>query len=194
MATVSARPERVDQAAAKVVRNDAGYWGGQLAHIGVALVVISLATTNGLATRTTVTIPQGETAAVGGYCLSYVEPFARSEPNREVTGIRVAVLDGGCDEVLAVLEPRLNTYAGTSQPIGTPDVWTGLVDDVYVGIAGGTTESVDLNVFVFPFQWMLWIGGLVIVAGGALALVRKPLERSASSDVVRSEPETSEVR
>ncbi len=112
----------------------------------------------------------------------YVEPFERIEPNREVTGVRVAVLDGSCSEVRTVLEPRLNTYRGTSQPIGTPDVWTGLVDDVYVGIAGGTTSVIDLNVFVFPFQWLLWVGGLVIVAGGVLALARKPLARSEASD------------
>ena len=171
---VRSRPERIGSAAAKVVRNDSGYWGGQLAHIGVALVAISLATTNGLATRDIVTVERGDTAAVSGYCLRYVEPFSASEPNRDVTGVRIEVLSEDCSTSKAILEPRLNTYAGTTQPIGTPAVWTGWRDDVYVGIAGGSTSSVDLNVFVFPFQWLLWVGGLVIVAGGTLALFRKP--------------------
>ena len=171
---VRARPEGVGTSALKVVRNDSGYWGGQLAHIGVALVAISLATTSGLAIRDVVTVPRGETAPVAGYCVRYIEPFSVSEPNREVTGVRIEVLDENCATSLAVLEPRLNTYVGTTQPIGTPSVWTGWIDDVYVGIAGGSTTAVDLNVFVFPLQWLLWVGGFVIVAGGLLALMRKP--------------------
>lgn len=166
----------------KVVGNDMSYWGGQVAHIGVALVAISLATTSGLAVREGVTIDRGESALVAGYCLSYDGPFTRSEPNREVSGVVVRVLDASCSDTKAVLEPRLNQYAGTPQPIGTPAVWTGLVDDVYVGIAGGNAESVDLNVFVFPFQWMLWVGGFVIVAGGGMALVRKPLRSRGTSE------------
>ena len=55
---VGARPERPLAATRKVVGNEPGYWGGQVAHIGIALMAISLATTNGLAVRETVTIEQ----------------------------------------------------------------------------------------------------------------------------------------
>ena len=185
-ALVTARPEGFFAGIRTIVMNDAGYWGGMLAHIGVAMMAISLATTAGLAVRETVTLATGESASVGAYCITYVEPFSRTEPNREVVGVRVAVLDEACSDVLAVLEPRLHTYTGVAQPIGTPDVWTGVVDDVYVGIAGGSADTVDLNVFIFPLQWMLWIGGTVVVAGGALALLRKPLARRETSDIVTS--------
>jgi cytochrome c-type biogenesis protein CcmF len=171
---VGARPEGPLSATRKVVGNDPGYWGGQVAHIGIALMAISLATTNGLAVRETVTIEQGGTAVVAGYCIRYVEPFSFTEPNREVSGVTVEVLDASCTTVLKELAPRINSYAGTSQPIGTPSVWTGFRDDVYIGIAGGSATSVDLNVFIFPFQWLLWFGGIVVVAGGFLATRRKP--------------------
>ena len=179
---VRARPEGVIAAMRTVVGNDAGYWGGQLAHVGVALMAISLATTSGLAIRESVTIDQGQTAVVGSYCLRYVEPFAFSEPNREVSGVTVEVLDRSCSDVLKELGPRINAYPGTSQPIGTPSVWTGLIDDVYLGIAGGNATSVQLNVFIFPLQWLLWVGGLVVVAGAALALLGKPSRRTRASD------------
>jgi cytochrome c-type biogenesis protein CcmF len=178
---VRARPEGVLRGVRTVIGNDAGYWGGQLAHVGIALMAISLATTNGLAIRETVTIDQGQTAVVGGYCLRYVEPFAFSEPNRDVQGVTVEVLDSSCTNVLKELGPRINAYPGTSQPIGTPSVWTGFIDDVYLGIAGGNATSVQLNVFIFPFQWLLWAGGLVVVAGAGLALVGKPARRRGTS-------------
>jgi cytochrome c biogenesis factor len=101
--------------------------------------------------------------------------------------VRVAVLDSSCSAVKAELEPRINTYKGSAQPIGTPDVWTGFVDDVYIGIAGGTTETIELNVFVFPLQWLLWIGGSIVVLGGVVALGRKPRKRPRTSDDVTAE-------
>jgi len=38
-----------------------------------------------------------------------------------------------------------------------------------------------LKVLVFPLQWLLWFAGSVIVAGGLLALGRKPGRRSSAS-------------
>ncbi len=181
---VAARSEGVARAARTVVANDRGYWGGQLSHIGLALVAISLATTNGLAVRETVTIEQGSSALVAGYCFTYIEPFSIAEPNRDVTGVRIAVMDESCSETKKILEPRVNVYAGGSQPIGTPSVWTGPIDDVYLGIAGGSAGVVDLNVFIFPFQWMLWVGGLIVVAGGVLAMFRKPRSTPRASETV----------
>ncbi len=188
------RPEGIGRASAKVFGNDLGYWGGQVSHIGLAFVAIALATTSGLAVRETIAISQGESAVVDGYCIEYIEPFSRTESNRAVQGVRVAVLDSSCSTVKAELEPRINTYEGSAQPIGTPDVWTGFVDDVYIGIAGGTTETIELNVFVFPLQWLLWIGGLVVVLGGVVALGRKPRRRlRTSDDVTAQEPGTTNV-
>jgi cytochrome c-type biogenesis protein CcmF len=188
------RPEGFTSGAVKVVRNDLGYWGGQVAHIGLALVAIALATTSGLAVRDTVALSPGESVVVSGYCLEYLGAFARSEPHREVQGVHIALMDEACSSTKAELEPRINTYEGSSQPIGTPDVWTGFIDDVYVGIAGGSAERIELNVFVFPLQWLLWVGGLIVVAGGVIALGRKPARRRETSDgVTHQEPGTTHV-
>jgi cytochrome c-type biogenesis protein CcmF len=188
------RPERFPRASVKVIGNDPGYWGGQLSHIGLAFVAIALATTSGLAVRETIALSPGETAEVSGYCVGYVEPFSMTEPNRSVQGVRVTLMDETCTTAKGDLEPRINTYEGTSQPIGTPDVWTGFVDDVYVGIAGGSAERIELNVFVFPFQWLLWVGGLIVVAGGLVALRRKPAKRRrASEDVTAPESGSTDV-
>ncbi len=188
------RPENLPAAFGKVFGNDLGYWGGQVAHVGLVLVAIALATTSGLAVRDSVALSPGETAVVDGYCVAYLEPFARTEPNRVVQGVTVAVMDESCSTTKAVLQPRINTYEGSSQPIGTPDVWTGWVDDVYLGIAGGSAERIELNVFVFPLQWLLWVGGLVMVAGGVIALGRKPSRlRGSLHDVEDRERGTADV-
>ncbi len=179
---VRSRPEPVPTAAVKVLRNEPGYWGGQIAHVGVALVALSIATSGGLATRQAVTLAQGESAVVGGYCVQYVEPFTRVEPNREVVGVVVNLFKEDCSTLIDTLEPSVNSYPAATQPIGTPAVWTGPVNDVYVGIAGGEQDRIQLNVFIFPLQWLLWAGGFLVLIGGGFAMLRKPNRRSRASE------------
>jgi cytochrome c biogenesis factor len=85
----------------------------------------------------------------------------------------VGLYDASCSNEKAVLEPRLHEYPKFGQVIATPDVRTGLVDDVYVTIAGTDGDAIRLSVLVFPLQWLLWFGGLTMVAGGLVALGRK---------------------
>jgi len=65
--------------------------------------------------------------------------------------------------------------------IATPQVWTTWIDDVYLTIAAMDENGIRLKVLVFPLQWLLWVGGLTIVAGGVLALGRKPRRPSRTS-------------
>jgi len=163
------------------IRNDMGFWGGQVAHIGFALVAVAIATTSVLAIRTEVPLAVGETAVVEGYCIGYIEPVTRSEPTRSVQGARVAILDSSCTTTRAILEPRLHEYPKFGQTIATPQVWTTWIDDVYLNIAAIDEDGIRLKVLIFPLQWLLWLGGLTIVAGGVLAFGRKPGRRSVTS-------------
>jgi cytochrome c-type biogenesis protein CcmF len=161
------------RAMASTVGNDLGYWGGQLAHVGVALVAVAIATTSALAVRSEVTLAPGDTAVVDSYCVEYREAFSRIEPERRVQGVRIALYDATCTNEKAMLEPRLHEYPKFGRVIATPDVYTGLVDDVYLTIAGVDDQTIRLTVLVFPLQWLLWFGGLTVVAGGIVALGRK---------------------
>ena len=61
-------------------------------------------------------------------------------------------------------------------------------------MADRNREQIELNVFVFPLQWLLWVGGLIVVAGGVIALGRKPARRrETSDDVTHQEPGATHV-
>lgn len=168
------RPEGFFTAVKKTFGNERGFWGGQVSHIGLVLMAIALATTSGLATRESIALAEGESAAVGRYCIEYVGSFSLIEPNRTVQGVTVALKDAECATTKAVLSPRVNVYSNAARPIGTPDVWTGAIDDVYIVISGGSTNVIVLDVFIFPFQWLLWVGGIVMILGGLIALSARP--------------------
>ncbi len=161
-------------AAGRVISREPGYWGGQISHVGIALVAVAIAASSGLAVRQTVEIGVRETAAVDDYCVGYLGPFSRSEPNRIVEGAEVALLRSDCETPIRLMRPRVHRYPNAAQAVATPDVRTGLVDDVYLSLAGVTAEgTLVLDVFVFPLMWMLWLGGLLTALGGLYALRRR---------------------
>jgi cytochrome c-type biogenesis protein CcmF len=163
-------------AAGRVLRRDPGYWGGQIAHIGVAFLAVGIAASSGLASRDQIRVGVGESVQVDDYCIVYEEATSRTEPNRLVTGARLDLRDADCTDHIASLEPVFNQY---SRPpaVATPAVHTGLFEDVFVALATVPGEDVVLDVLVFPLMWTLWAGGLVSVAGGLWAVFAKKPRR-----------------
>ncbi len=164
----------VARSALRVMRRNPGYWGGQLSHIGVALVAVAISVASAFGTKATIALSPGESASYDGYTLVYEEPFTRSEPQRLVSGAVVRVQRG--DDTIAVLEPRLNQYPNMVQSIATPAVRIGLTEDLYLNLARLTDGGdITLDAFRFPLIWLLWIGGGIVAGGAAWSLlVRKP--------------------
>ncbi len=161
------------RSALRVMRNDTGYWGGQISHFGVAVVALGICISANLSVEAEVVLATGETASVAGYDITYVGQFTREEPHRFVVGAQVEVSRNG--RVLGQEEPRLNQYGTSSQSVATPSVdesWTG---DLYLSLKSIDANGVRLGVWWFPFIWLIWLGGLM--TGLAVLwsrLVRKP--------------------
>jgi cytochrome c-type biogenesis protein CcmF len=191
--TVRARHQAgksVPAAAASLFTREPGFWGGQVAHIGVALAAVAIAASSALAVRTEVRLPVGSTAVVEGYCLEYESPVSIQEANRRVDGVNILLMRSDCSTVVDRLRPSLNFFANSSQAVATPSVHTGIVEDVYVNIAAGDSDVVVLDVSVFPLMWLLWTGGLIIVAGGVWSFAATRGNRSRSGgDTHRGERE-----
>jgi len=166
--TVWSLPTRQPAAVLRALGRNRGYWGGQLAHVGVVLVAVAIALTGNLGTRATVTLTAGQPAAFGPYQVALQGLFERQEPSRQVTGARIQLRQGG--RVVRVLAPRLSQYPSQIQAIGTPAVWTGLTQDVYASLTRLDAGTVSLNLYRYPLMWLLWLGGLVAAAGGVVAL------------------------
>ncbi len=155
------------------MRNDTGYWGGQISHLGVAIMAFGIAFSANLAVESTLDLAPGDTGNVAGYDITYVTPFTREDPHRSVTGASIQISRG--DRVLGFEEPRLNRYGADTQPVATPAVdesWNG---DLYLALQRIDSSGVTLGVWWFPFIWMVWVGGLM--TGLAVLwsrLVRKP--------------------
>jgi cytochrome c-type biogenesis protein CcmF len=103
---------------------------------------------------------------VAGREIGYLGSRTVEESNKTSVRARVTV-DG------EVHEPALNQFAGSEQSIGTPSVATSPVRDVYLALlrapADDAGETVVVRVVVQPLVMWLWIGGVVMALGTALA-------------------------
>ena len=79
----------------------------------------------------------------------------------------------------------MSQYGANTEAVGTPAIDSSLVDDVYLTVdalpvdAGG---PVTIGVTVQPLVVWLWVGGLLLVIGSALAAV--PGRRRRPTDPV----------
>ncbi len=177
-AAAAKRETSVGAEMVRTLRADPPFWGGQIAHIGIAVLALGIALSSNLSAETTVDLVPGDTVEFAEFELTYVGPFSRTEPNRTVIGAEMEIRRGG--DLLSTLEPRLNQYVRTSQSIASPAVDTGLRGDLYLSLAALDQGNISLEVFWFPFVWLVWAGGFIASAGGIYAWVVKRPERSTA--------------
>lgn len=150
--------------------------GGMVVHLGVVFVAIGIAASGSYRHATDLTLTPDTAVEFGGHSFVLGVVTSVEHGNRKTTSVQVRVDD---DFTLA---PALHTYAFASQPVGTPSVKTGLLRDVYLSLRSLPTKtdpSAVVAVVIHPLVVWIWIGGLVMALGTALALVpgkrRNPL-------------------
>jgi cytochrome c-type biogenesis protein CcmF len=100
---------------AVVARNRRRY-GGYIVHAGIAIAFIAVAASSAFQTTRDLRLSPGESAGVGDYEISYLEPTSGidSEEQRLTFGAVIEVARDG--ERVATLRPSRNYYSGMSDP------------------------------------------------------------------------------
>jgi cytochrome c-type biogenesis protein CcmF len=163
------------KAASKVLRGDPHYWGGQISHLGIAILALGIAFSSNLSETATVSIEAGGTANFAGFELTFEEAFSRQEPGKFVSGGIITVTKDGSE--VGTYEPRLNNYENNTSPISTPAVDMMPSGDLYLSLRSINADEVVLEMFWFPFIWLLWVGGFLASAAGVWAYAAKKPER-----------------
>ena len=165
----------------RMFRLDPGFWGGQVSHAGVALIAIGIASASLLSSNTQVTMAPGDTVDFAGYRLTYETPFVRTEPQRTVSGATIIASKNG--EVVAELQPRQNVYPNFAQPVGTPEIYSTIGGDLYITLRRLSPEGIVVDLDTSPMMWLVWLGGMVTVAGGVIATTARSRRSSGKESV-----------
>jgi cytochrome c-type biogenesis protein CcmF len=179
-------------------------YGGYLVHLGVTLMAVGVIGTRMLPFERELTLDQGEPTVVGDYTLVF-EALQREvkrdqasvgdHPAQQTiqsvsTGATVSVyrrtLDISEGAYLTTLAPRITQYVNphTNMPRGQsvtiPALLPRVREDLYLTLAGWTEDesTVALKIVINKLVNFLWLGGLMLLAGGALALWPRHLSRT----------------
>lgn len=145
-------------------------YGGYLVHAGVILMAAGIIGTRMYPFETVTALAPGESVTIEGYTLFFEELWQEDAGDHFSTWASLSVYQDGV--YLTTLQPRMNQYLDFDQTVAVPALRTGLREDLYLILAGwaGDGTVVTIKVVVNPLVNFLWLGGLVFLAGGAIAL------------------------
>jgi cytochrome c-type biogenesis protein CcmF len=154
-----------------------------IVHLGVVMVAVALASATSFGHRSQTTLQVGQSSVVDGHTFEFLGLTEVTTPASVATEALVRVDGGG------IFRPAVTSFGSNTEAVGTPAIDSSLVDDVYLTIdtlpltRGG---PVTIGVTIQPLVIWLWIGGGVLVAGSALAVV--PVRRRRRDGVITSRP------
>ncbi len=145
-------------------------YGGLVVHLGVVLVAIGVATSTVGKLEREATLKKGETLELGRYAVRFTGLSAAEEPTHLLVQAALEVSEAG--RPAGTLRPGQRLYPGSSSPFASVAVRYGFVRDFYVilGAFDRQGEWAQIKAQVHPMIAWIWLGGLVVLMGGGLAL------------------------
>ena len=159
-----------------LVRQNRRY-GGFVVHLGILVVALGVAGSQAWSRQTEATLSRGESVELAGYKVRFDSLAASEESNHYKVAGTFTVTNGARRPT--VLYPAKKFYPQEQTPIAYVDYRLGFIEDVYLVLGdfardgSQATVKVQVNRMV---SW-LWIGGVILTLGAALAVLpegRKP--------------------
>jgi cytochrome c-type biogenesis protein CcmF len=150
-------------------------FGGYVVHLGIVAIVIGVAASSAYEEHTTATLKRGETLTVGTWKVRFDGLISGKEPHREYVAANLTLLSPQGEEIQRHGEkaPRMNYYARSNDPIGSPAVQAMFLRDVYVSLLNfdDRNGTASFNAWVFPLVGWIWYLAIpILVLGTAIAL------------------------
>ncbi len=154
-------------------------YGGFIVHLGILVVALGVAGSQAWSTQTEATINRGASVELAGYSIRFddLQPVEESNHFKVVGTFTVSDRRGP----YTVLTPAKKFYPQEQTPIAAVDYRLGFMEDLYLVLGdfardgSHATIKVQINRMV---SW-LWIGGLILTLGAALAIVPEPRRTAA---------------
>lgn len=152
-------------------------WAMALAHFGVAVSVAGMATESGWSSEKLGAMREGDVLHVAGWAvkLDAIEPVV-GDNWVAVEGKMIASRNGNS----FIVRPQARSFFKPEQQTSETALLTRWDGQLYAVIAQGDAKDTSrwqVRLWWKPFVTLIWLGGLLIAAGGALALFARMLRR-----------------
>jgi cytochrome c-type biogenesis protein CcmF len=165
--------ENAALAVVRTIDNNHRRYGGQTVHVGMLMLMIGVAGSSLYGTKHMVQLTGGETKEIADGWRVKLEKISEVRGgNYQAVEATLVVTDprGG---VTQTLRPQRRFYDKEENSNSEVANWSTLRRDAYVTLAGWEDGGriVALEVIVNPLVAWMWIGGIVMTAGGVLCLL-----------------------
>ena len=169
-ARMRVRNEDAATALARLVGANRRRYGGYVAHLGVVAVALAIAASSTFRSEHEATLKKGESMRAGAFELRLLEVYGREEPQRSRIAASVAILRDGRE--IGRLDPAMNFYPTSQQPIPTPAVRSRPWGDIYLNLMAFKPDGSDATVKVIlePLVPWIWFGGGIICLGAIISM------------------------
>jgi cytochrome c-type biogenesis protein CcmF len=152
------------------------YWGMQLAHFGIAVMLVGAGLTSYFAMEKSVLLEQGQSTELGKYRFTLQDSYPIEGPN--YVGSRTDLLVQRNGEEYTILHPERRVYVASGTPSTEMAIDAGFLRDLFITL-GEQKESGawSMTLYIKPFVRWIWLGAIFMALGGSIAAADKRYRR-----------------
>jgi len=152
--------------------------GTMLAHFGVGLTLLGIVSETNYGTERITALTPGQTISIRGYDLTFDGLVPRQGSNYSELVGKFTVRRGG--QVIGLMEPAKRTFIARGTTTTEAALMTRGVSQLYLSLGDPNADgSIAVRLYHKPLVLLIWIGALVMFAGGALSLTDRRLRVGA---------------
>ncbi len=154
-------------------------WGTAVAHFGVGVTALGIVAASAWQTETIIAMKPGDTAAFGRFEATYQGSAPRQGPNYSENVAHFIVKRDGV--VVTELDAAKRLFTARQMPTTEAGIRTFLFDQIYISLGDSDEASGSIAVKLYdkPLITLIWLGCLLMFAGGALSLSDRRLRVGA---------------
>jgi cytochrome c-type biogenesis protein CcmF len=146
------------------------WWGMQVAHLGVAVLVLGITGVKSFQVERDVRLGLGDSVTVAGVRYQLISVDNHLGPNYLALRAQMQVFEG--ERQVGTLQPEKRRYVSSAMPMTEAAIDRNLWRDRYVSLGeplAGEPPQWSFRVYHKPFVSWIWLGAVFMVLGGGLA-------------------------
>ena len=149
-----------------------GYYGMQLAHFGVAVIICGICLTSQYSVEQDVRMSPGQSITIGDYEFVFEGVTERSGPNYVADSGTIRVLRDGEDYL--TLHPEKRRYLARGDVQTEADIQVGFFRDLFTALGDPRGDGAwVVRIHYKPFVFWIWFGAFLMACGGVIAVLDK---------------------
>jgi cytochrome c-type biogenesis protein CcmF len=152
------------------------YWGMQLAHFGLAVIICGICLTSQYSVEDDVRMQPGDEHEIEEYVFKFEGVREIVGPNYDAQAATITVTKSG--EPYLTLQPEKRRYRARGDVQTEADIDVGLFRDLFTALGDPRGDDAwVVRIHVKPFVFWIWLGAFFMATGGVLAILDKRYRR-----------------